>query len=176
MHLLLKKMVIFQPAMFRFRGKYQVCLSFSLFRTFHRIRFQAFGNGSFGHFLFGLAEDGFDENRGPIWKIWPSREWSHIPPEEKENHLQNGIFWVDMLVSWRVVKLDHETPGSRGENEKNIWVATTYKIMGAKKDSPVERGPWKWGAYENNDTFGLPRSTKDASQSLKWRFRSTFPD
>ena len=34
-----------------------------LWRTFQRIRFQAFGNGSFGQVLFGLAKK-FDEHRG----------------------------------------------------------------------------------------------------------------
>ena len=61
----------------------------------------------------------------------PSREWIHIPPGEKENHLQNGIFWGDMLVPWRVHprKFTFGTWKSPVWRGKIIWTITKPSFL-----------------------------------------------
>ena len=63
----------------------------------------------------------------------PSTKGSHIPPGEKENHLQNAIFG-DMLAPWRVTFIDLLL---RELFRTRIFLALNYipcKAIGGKKD------------------------------------------
>ena len=52
-------------------------------------------------FLDGLVLSMFHKET-PVPRVIPSRERIHIPPLEKENHLQKCLFGRIMLVPWRV--------------------------------------------------------------------------
>ena len=43
-----------------------------------------------------------------------------------------GFFIRSELKTYGIVKLDHATPSSRGEDKQNVWVATTQLYIGRK--------------------------------------------
>ena len=106
---------------------------------------------------FGVAMIRFQHQR---YKGYPPGDW-HIPPWEKENHLQNAIF-LDMLVSWRVSFRLQQVWSS-----PSIFVNVVYTTPNIQTPKPRFGGSWvfppniPWKQEQKQPVRRYDRMSKD---------------